>query len=116
MKLQDLMEAEVPSIKDTLLKGIDEAMVRHAMLADIEITEDEAMYTIMYEFPEHRTGLPAQVRKIVKSIGTMTTEKGNEGSYFGTSYQITFKTPIESSEAKEITAAIKSRYKDDIWR
>jgi hypothetical protein len=116
-KVQESMitEAEAPSVHDAVMKAIEVAMgVRHSQLADLDVGANYVSFAGVYEFPEHRTGLVAEARKHVKSIGTIKGSNSTHYNEFVTSFEIEFKDSVPDlthEEGEKLEAAIKARFK-----
>lgn len=112
MILKELLALnESTDVQATLIAAISAALVRHASVRSIDVDEEEIFFSVGYEFPEHRDGLVAVVRKAAKSIGKVTAQKGGERGDYGVDYAIELKTPIETAEAKSLETAIKKHFK-----
>lgn len=115
MKLNEVAD-KTPQTQDAVMSAVAATLnVRHASLTDLEVTEDGASWAGVYEFPEHRNGLSADIRKIVGSVGKLTAEKADsEHGEFALLCSVKFKTPISSNSAKELEKKILEKHKDKV--
>lgn len=75
---------------------------------------DSANFQVMYEFPEHRTGIPKEVKNAFKGFGTVSSEKFSERGEYVLSFTANFKDAIEDKVAEKIEKALKTKHKKDL--
>jgi hypothetical protein len=111
MKLVDLFESEQEFTDEkVIMSSIDEIMIRGAYIDYIDGDNESLNVQIVYEFPEHRSGLIQGARKAFGKSGKVNVEKVTVGpGSYGASYTFEFTKPLKN--VKKIIKTIKDKYK-----
>ena len=104
----------VGSPLEAIMNAVDAAMApRGSTLLVFEFDGEEDIHVeVVYDFPEHRSGLGQEVKSALRGLGKVRVEKlnpnGSRGP-FAQAYDLKFDEPIEDDRA--VTQAVMTKYK-----
>jgi hypothetical protein len=103
---------DVHDVHDAVTKAIKAALDRSAVVRSIDVDNEEILFSVGYDFPEHRNGKAQEVRAAFKGAGKVNAQKGGDKYDAGIDFQLTPKAAMTDEETEKLKAALKAEYKD----
>lgn len=114
--LQQLHEAEERNTASSnvsagtrLAQAVRDNFVANSTIEEVDVTSQEAYFTIVYEFPEHRQGVTAAVRKAMKGAADVKGRNVSRYGEYGIVFEIEFNEPISNPEG--LADALRNDYR-----
>lgn len=114
--LQQLHEAEGRSATSPnvsagtrLAQAVRDNFVANSTIEEVDVTSQEAYFTIVYEFPEHRRGVAAAIRKALKGVADVKGRNVSRYGEYGIVFEIEFNEPI--SNPAGLADALRNDYR-----